>query len=69
MINLILWLVFGALVGWVASLVMHTDERGLRPDGARGVVHRGRHPARGRQSGTPRHLAVTVELATAGPGR
>ena len=27
MINLILWLVFGALVGWVASLVMRTDER------------------------------------------
>ena len=25
MINLILWLLFGALVGWLASLVMHTD--------------------------------------------
>ncbi len=25
MINLILWLVFGALVGWLASLVMRTD--------------------------------------------
>jgi uncharacterized membrane protein YeaQ/YmgE (transglycosylase-associated protein family) len=25
MINFILWLVFGALVGWLASLVMRTD--------------------------------------------
>jgi uncharacterized membrane protein YeaQ/YmgE (transglycosylase-associated protein family) len=25
MINLILWLLFGALVGWLASLVMRTD--------------------------------------------
>jgi uncharacterized membrane protein YeaQ/YmgE (transglycosylase-associated protein family) len=25
MINFILWLVFGALVGWLASLVMKTD--------------------------------------------
>jgi uncharacterized membrane protein YeaQ/YmgE (transglycosylase-associated protein family) len=25
MINFILWLVFGALVGWLASMVMRTD--------------------------------------------
>jgi uncharacterized membrane protein YeaQ/YmgE (transglycosylase-associated protein family) len=25
MINFILWLLFGALVGWLASIVMHTD--------------------------------------------
>ncbi|HEX9440981.1 MAG TPA: GlsB/YeaQ/YmgE family stress response membrane protein [Roseiflexaceae bacterium] len=25
MINLILWLLFGALIGWLASLVMRTD--------------------------------------------
>lgn len=25
MVNFILWLVFGALVGWLASLVMRTD--------------------------------------------
>ena len=24
-INLILWLLFGALIGWLASIVMHTD--------------------------------------------
>ena len=24
--GIILWLVFGALVGWIASLIMHTDE-------------------------------------------
>ncbi len=27
MINLILWLLFGALVGWLASIVMRTDGR------------------------------------------
>jgi len=27
MINLILWLLLGALIGWLASLVMGTDER------------------------------------------
>jgi uncharacterized membrane protein YeaQ/YmgE (transglycosylase-associated protein family) len=27
MINLILWLLFGALVGWLASMVMRTDAR------------------------------------------
>jgi uncharacterized membrane protein YeaQ/YmgE (transglycosylase-associated protein family) len=27
MLNLILWLLFGALVGWLASIVMRTDER------------------------------------------
>jgi uncharacterized membrane protein YeaQ/YmgE (transglycosylase-associated protein family) len=27
MINLILWLVLGALVGWLASLIMRTDAR------------------------------------------
>jgi uncharacterized membrane protein YeaQ/YmgE (transglycosylase-associated protein family) len=25
MINLIVWLVAGAVIGWIASLVMHTD--------------------------------------------
>ena len=25
MINLVLWLLFGALVGWLASIVMRTD--------------------------------------------
>ena len=25
MINLLLWLLLGALVGWLASIVMHTD--------------------------------------------
>ena len=25
MINIILWLIFGALVGWLASIVMRTD--------------------------------------------
>ena len=27
MINLILWLLFGALIGWLASLVMGTNEQ------------------------------------------
>ena len=27
MINLILWLVVGGVIGWVASLVMRTDEQ------------------------------------------
>jgi uncharacterized membrane protein YeaQ/YmgE (transglycosylase-associated protein family) len=27
MINLILWLLLGALIGWLASLVMGTDEQ------------------------------------------
>ncbi len=27
MINIILWLVFGALVGWLASMVMRTNAR------------------------------------------
>jgi uncharacterized membrane protein YeaQ/YmgE (transglycosylase-associated protein family) len=27
MINLILWLLFGALVGWLASIVMRTDRQ------------------------------------------
>lgn len=27
MINFLLWLLFGALVGWLASLVMRTDAR------------------------------------------
>jgi uncharacterized membrane protein YeaQ/YmgE (transglycosylase-associated protein family) len=25
MINFVLWLIFGALVGWLASIVMHRD--------------------------------------------
>jgi uncharacterized membrane protein YeaQ/YmgE (transglycosylase-associated protein family) len=24
-LNIILWIIFGALAGWIASLVMHTD--------------------------------------------
>jgi uncharacterized membrane protein YeaQ/YmgE (transglycosylase-associated protein family) len=27
MINLILWLLFGALIGWLASIVMRTDQQ------------------------------------------
>ena len=27
MINLILWLLFGALIGWLASIVMRTDSQ------------------------------------------
>lgn len=27
MINLILWLLLGAFIGWIASLVMRTDEQ------------------------------------------
>lgn len=27
MINFILWLVFGALIGWLASMVMRTDSQ------------------------------------------
>ena len=27
MVNLIAWIVFGALAGWIASLVMNTDEQ------------------------------------------
>jgi len=27
MINFILWLLFGALVGWLASIVMHTNSQ------------------------------------------
>jgi uncharacterized membrane protein YeaQ/YmgE (transglycosylase-associated protein family) len=27
MIELIVWIAFGALIGWVASLIMGTDER------------------------------------------
>jgi uncharacterized membrane protein YeaQ/YmgE (transglycosylase-associated protein family) len=27
MINLILWLLFGAVIGWLASIVMQTDEQ------------------------------------------
>lgn len=26
MINIILWIIFGALVGWIASMIMGTDE-------------------------------------------
>jgi len=25
--GLILWIIFGALVGWIASLIMHTDQQ------------------------------------------
>ena len=27
MINILLWLLFGALIGWLASLVMNTDAK------------------------------------------
>lgn len=27
MINFIVWLIVGAIIGWVASLIMHTDGR------------------------------------------
>ncbi len=27
MIELIMWIIFGALIGWVASLIMGTDDR------------------------------------------
>ena len=27
--NIIIWLIFGALVGWIASLIMNTRRRGL----------------------------------------
>ena len=39
MINFILWLVAGALVGWVASLIMRTNKRqGLITDIVIGIV-------------------------------
>lgn len=27
MLTILTWIVFGALVGWVASLIMHTDDQ------------------------------------------
>ncbi|MFV9504799.1 MAG: GlsB/YeaQ/YmgE family stress response membrane protein [Oscillochloridaceae bacterium umkhey_bin13] len=39
MLNFILWLLFGALVGWLASLVMRTDaQQGLLLNIVVGVV-------------------------------
>ena len=39
MINIILWIVFGALIGWVASLIMGTDdEQGAVANIAFGVL-------------------------------
>ena len=39
MINFIIWLIVGALVGWVASLIMRTDKRqGLLADIVVGIV-------------------------------
>ncbi len=39
MINLILWLLFGALIGWLASLVMRTDaQQGLLMNIIVGIV-------------------------------
>jgi uncharacterized membrane protein YeaQ/YmgE (transglycosylase-associated protein family) len=39
MINFIVWLIAGALVGWVASLIMRTNKRqGLIADIAIGIV-------------------------------
>lgn len=26
LVNIILWIIFGAIVGWVASVIMNTDE-------------------------------------------
>jgi uncharacterized membrane protein YeaQ/YmgE (transglycosylase-associated protein family) len=37
MVNLILWLVFGALVGWLASIVMN-DREGILLDIVIGIV-------------------------------
>ncbi len=37
--GIILWIIFGALVGWVASLIMHTDsQQGTLLNIAVGVV-------------------------------
>jgi len=39
MINFIIWLLVGAVVGWVASLIMHTNKRqGLFADIIVGIV-------------------------------
>jgi uncharacterized membrane protein YeaQ/YmgE (transglycosylase-associated protein family) len=39
MINFIIWILVGAVVGWVASLIMHTDKRqGLIADIVVGIV-------------------------------
>jgi uncharacterized membrane protein YeaQ/YmgE (transglycosylase-associated protein family) len=39
MINLILWLVVGGVIGWVASMVMHTDaQQGLILNVVVGIV-------------------------------
>lgn len=27
--NILLWIIFGALVGWIASILMHSRRRGL----------------------------------------
>ena len=39
MINLIVWLVAGAVIGWIASMVMHTDaQQGTILNSVVGVV-------------------------------
>ena len=39
MINFIIWLIAGAIIGWVASLIMHTDgQQGTLIDMVVGVV-------------------------------
>jgi len=39
MINFIVWLIVGAIIGWVASLIMHTDgQQGTLIDIVVGVV-------------------------------
>jgi uncharacterized membrane protein YeaQ/YmgE (transglycosylase-associated protein family) len=39
MINFIIWLIAGALVGWVASIIMHTNsQQGLLLDIIVGIV-------------------------------
>ena len=39
MINLILWLIFGALAGWIASLIMKTNkQQGLFLDIVMGIL-------------------------------
>lgn len=39
MINFIIWIVVGAFIGWLASLIMHTDaEQGTLTDIVVGIV-------------------------------
>jgi len=39
MVNLIIWLVVGGLIGWVASMIMHTDgQQGIALNVIVGIV-------------------------------